>query len=48
MKIILYIWVNSCYDGQAGQKPDAITMPVAQLWEKAVSQYTTRPYLAPR
>ena len=25
--------------------PDAITMPVAQFWEKAVFQYTTRPLL---
>ena len=36
MKIMLYFWVNSCYDSQAGPEPDDISMPVAQLWEKAV------------
>jgi hypothetical protein len=44
-KFSLYIWVNSCYDYQAGQRPDAITMPVAQFREKAVFQYTTHPLL---
>ncbi len=46
MKILLYFWANSCYDSKAGLGPDDIIMPSAQLWEKAVYQYTTRPYLA--
>ena len=27
------------------KRPDDITMPVAQFWEKAVFQYTTHPLL---
>ena len=47
-KITLYIWGYLWYHQKAGHVPDDITMPVAQLWEKAVfvKQYTTRPYLA--
>jgi hypothetical protein len=29
-------------------RPDDITMPVAQFWEKAVCQYTTHPLLGSR
>ena len=42
----LYIWADLCYYQKAGVKPDDITMPLAQLREKAVFQYTTHPYLA--
>jgi len=33
---ILYNWANLWYHQKAGVMPDAIIMPVAQLWEKAV------------
>ncbi len=46
LKILLYFWVNLWYLRKAGQRPDAIIMPVAQLWDKAI-RHTTRPYLAP-
>ena len=46
LKFILYIWEYLCYHQKAGVKPDDIIMPLAQLREKAVFQYTTRPYLA--
>ena len=32
----LYIWADLCYHQKAGVKPDDITMPLAQLREKAV------------
>jgi hypothetical protein len=35
-KIALYIWGYLWYHQKAGHVPDDITMPVAQLWEKAV------------
>ena len=35
-KIALYIWGYLWYHQKAGHEPDDISMPVAQLWEKAV------------
>ena len=40
---MLYIWANSCYDSQAGLRPDAITMPAAQLWEKPGTGFPLTP-----
>ena len=45
MKVFLYIRKNLCYTNPAGYG-QTMNIPLAQWREKAVSQYTTHPYLA--
>ena len=45
MKISLYIWVNSCYDGQAGQKARRNHYARCSVVGESCKKYTTRPLL---
>jgi len=46
MKIMLYIWVNSCYDGQAGLETRRnYYARCSVVGESCMNQYTTRPLL---